>query len=98
LGVSQQGEFKNTGEKIEKINLGSSHKMWVFFRPFFPPPPSVVWFDFFYRVFGRFVTRGVQKRDKKNRAKISSASKKSTHSLMSLLLLFFSRRPLTPGT
>jgi hypothetical protein len=22
-----------------------------------------LWFDFFYRVFGRFVTRGVQKRD-----------------------------------
>jgi hypothetical protein len=45
-----------------------------FFRPFFFPfsgtptftttsDPPVVLLDFFYRVFGRFVTRGVQKRD-----------------------------------
>jgi hypothetical protein len=47
-----------------------------------------------YHVFGRFVTRGVQKRDKNNRAKISSASKKSTYLLTSLL--FFSTAPL-PG-
>jgi hypothetical protein len=34
------------------------------------------------------VTRGVQRREKKNRAKISSASKKSSYLLTSLLLFF----------
>jgi hypothetical protein len=59
----------------EKIHLGSSQKMWRFFVRFFPPSLGCL-VRFFNRVFGLFVTRGVQKRDKKNRAKISSAPKK----------------------
>jgi hypothetical protein len=47
---------------FEKIHLGSSQKMRLFFPPFFFSPWDVL-FDFFYHVFGRFVTRGVQKRD-----------------------------------
>jgi hypothetical protein len=78
-----------------KIHLGSSQKMWRFFRPFL----FVLFFlprlfdsIFFNRVFGRFVTRGVQKRDKKNRAKISSAPKKSS-SLLASLFFFFHGAP-----
>jgi hypothetical protein len=49
----------------------------AFFSSVFFPPPSVVWFDFFHRVFGRFVTRGVQKRDKKkSRENLLSSQKK----------------------
>jgi hypothetical protein len=43
-------------------------------------------FDF-YRVFGRFVTRGVQKRDKKNRVNIFAATKKSAYLLASRLFV-----------
>jgi hypothetical protein len=51
--------------------------MWLFFVLFFPPP-SVVWFDLLYRVFGRFVQQGEFKNAiKKNRAKISSAPLKN---------------------
>jgi hypothetical protein len=39
--------------------------MWFVFSPVFLPPSSVVLLDFFNRVFGRFVTRGVQQRDRK---------------------------------
>jgi hypothetical protein len=50
----------------------SSHKMWFFFLCFFPPLPLKLFCSiFFTRVFGRFVTRGVQKRDLKNRPKQS---------------------------
>jgi hypothetical protein len=70
----------------KKIHLGSSQKNVAFL-------PRLFGSIFVYRVFGRFVTRGVQKCDKQNRAKISSAPKKSTHSLTSLFFLFFSRRP-----
>jgi hypothetical protein len=70
--------------------------MRLFFPPF-PLPPAfgcfVVLFVFFYRVFGRFVTRGVQKRDQKKRAKISSAAKKvSTY--VTFLFSHGARRPL----
>jgi hypothetical protein len=62
--------------------------MRLFFPPFFFPSLGCFVRFFFNRVFGRFVTRGVQKRHKKNRAKISSASKKSTHLLTSLFFFF----------
>jgi cytochrome b subunit of formate dehydrogenase len=78
-----KGEFKNTEKKSKKSSwdLGSSQKMWLLFRPFlfcfFLLRASVVWFDFFNRVFGRFVTRGVQKRDKKkSRENLLSSQKK----------------------
>jgi hypothetical protein len=67
---------------FEKVHLGSSQKMRLFFPPFFFFLPRLFCSIFFNRVFGRFVTRGVQKRHKKNRAKISSASKKSTKYLL----------------
>jgi hypothetical protein len=40
------------------------------------------------RVFGRFVTRGGQKRDQKNRGRCSAAAKKSTHSLVAFLFFW----------
>jgi hypothetical protein len=55
--------FKNTKTKIKQKHLGSLQKMWLFFLRFFSP--SVVLLDFFYRVHGRFVTRGAQERNKK---------------------------------
>jgi hypothetical protein len=72
--------------------------MWGSFRPFFFVfPPLVVWFDFFYRVFGRFVTRGVQKRfKKKSRENIPSSTvtpKKSSY-LLASLFIFFLAAPL----
>jgi hypothetical protein len=49
-------------------------------------PPSVVLLDFYHRVFGRFVTKGVQKRDKKSRGRCSAAAKtKLTYSRLFLL-------------
>jgi hypothetical protein len=72
--------------------------MWLFFRPFFFSfffSPSVVWFDFFNRVFGRFATRGVQKRDnKKSRENLLSFQKK--HSLTRVTFFFFFAAPLGP--
>jgi hypothetical protein len=68
-------------------------KDMAFFSSFFFLSPLVVWFDFVYRVLGRFVTRGVQKRDKKNRAKISSAPKKSSYLLTSLFVFLFRGAP-----
>jgi hypothetical protein len=66
--------------------------MWLFFRPFFSSFPSAVWFDFVYRVFGRFVTRGVQKRDKqKSRENILSSQKKQ---LLTSVTFFFFAAPL----
>ena len=62
--------------------------MWPFSAVFFST--SVVLLDFVYHVFGRFVTRGVQKRDKRIRKSFSSAAKKSTYLLASL---FFFKRP-----
>jgi hypothetical protein len=67
---------------------GSSQKMRLFSSIFFLPRLFLFCSIFFNRVFGRFVTRGVQKRHKKNRAKISSASKKSTYLLTSLFFVF----------
>jgi hypothetical protein len=58
---------------------------------FFPSvffPPSVVLLDFFNRILGHFVTRGIKKRDKKNRGNFPQPPKKY------LLAYVFSRRPL----
>jgi hypothetical protein len=63
--------------------------MWVFFRPVFVFSPSVVWFDFFNRVFGRFVTRGVQKRDKKIARKSPQLPKKAVTYLRHFIFIFF---------
>jgi hypothetical protein len=93
--------FRNKGSsKTRKKNrknpsrLRSSQKMRHFFIRFclfFPSP--VVLFDFFHRVFGRFVTRGVQKRDKKkSRENLLSLQKR--YLLTYLRRFFFSAAPL----
>jgi hypothetical protein len=64
-------------------------KNGFFFLRFFPSLGCFARF-FFIAFLGRFVRRGVQKRDK-NREKHAAAAKKSTYLLTSL---FFSRRPL----
>jgi hypothetical protein len=52
------------GGKIKKKHLGSLQQIWLLFRPFFFFFSSLgCLVRFFYRVFGRFVTREVQKRD-----------------------------------
>jgi hypothetical protein len=88
LFVSRFWAFRNKGssktrkelvQKFKKVHLPSGliTNNVAFFTPFFFTP-SVVSLDFFYLVFGSFVTRGVQK--------LPAAAKKSTHSLA---LLFF---------
>jgi hypothetical protein len=47
----------------------------------------------FNRFFGRFVTRGVQKRDKKDRTKFSAAAKKSTYLLTYVTFFLLSTAP-----
>jgi hypothetical protein len=76
---------------FQKKSIWAHHKKFGLFSLRFFFSPSVVLLDFFYRVFGRSVTRGVQKRDKKNREFFSAAAKKSTHSLT--YVTFFSRPP-----
>jgi hypothetical protein len=68
--------------------------MRLFFPPFFFFLPRLFCSIFFYRVFGRFVTRGVQKRHKKkSRENLLSFQKK--HSLTYVaFFFFFLRRPL----
>jgi hypothetical protein len=93
--------FRNKGSSktrkyffFEKVHLGSSQKMRYFFPPFFFFSLGCFVRFFFYRVFGRFVTRGVQKRhNKKSRENLLSFQKK--HSLTYVaFFFFFSRRPL----
>jgi hypothetical protein len=69
---------------FRKSPSGLITKNVAFFSSVSPPPSLGCLVRFFYRVFGRFATRGVQKRDKKNRAKIFSAPKKSSYLLTSL--------------
>jgi hypothetical protein len=61
-----RGVQKHEGKKIPKKPIWAHHKKCGFFF-LRPPPPSpplfVVLLDFFYHAFGRFVTRGVKKRD-----------------------------------
>jgi hypothetical protein len=61
-------------------------KNMFFFPLCFFLSPSVVLLDFLNRVFGRFVTRGVQKRDKQNHGKFSAAAKKVLTYLRHLFL------------
>jgi hypothetical protein len=61
----------------------SSQKIRPFPPPFFFLSPWVVLFDFFCHVFGRFVTRGVQKRDKK-KSRENPLSFQKKHLLTSL--------------
>jgi hypothetical protein len=83
------GAFRNKGSsKTRKIffpkkSIWAHHKKCGFFplRFFFTPGCFVRFF--FYRVFGRFVTRGVQKRDKKK-------SRENLLSFQKKYLLFFS--------
>jgi hypothetical protein len=68
-----RGVQKHGKKKHEKIHLGSSPNVFFFSSVPRPPPPRLFGSIFFNRVFGRFVTRGFQKRAKKNRAKTTSA-------------------------
>jgi hypothetical protein len=61
-----------------------------------PPPPRLFGSIFFNRVFGRFVTRGVQKRDKKKSREILLSFQKK-HSLTYVTFFFFAA-PLAPTT
>jgi hypothetical protein len=73
---------KTRNKKVSKKSIWAHHKKCGFISlRFFSPSLGCFVRFFFNRVFKRFVTRGVQKRDKENRAKISSASKKSTYLL-----------------
>jgi hypothetical protein len=85
LAFRKQGSSKTRKQTFSKKIIWAHHKKCgVFFVRFFSFfSPSVVWFDFFNRVFGRFVTRGVQKREKKSR-ETSSAPQKSSYLLTSL--------------
>jgi hypothetical protein len=57
---------------------------------------------FFYRVFGRFVTRGVQKRDKQKPRKVFRSRQKSSYLLTSRFPFFTAplgrQSPVYPGT
>jgi hypothetical protein len=84
LGVSKQGEFKSTDPKN---HLGSSQNRTAFFPSGFFSPPSRLFcsvLDFFYRISGRFVTRGAQKRDKTKSQNVFR-SRQNTYLLTSLL-------------
>jgi hypothetical protein len=91
LGVSLlvEGEFKNTTNKFSKKNhLGSSQKMWLCFLRFFPLP-RLFCSVFVYRVFGRFITRGVQKNAiKKSRFFFRSRQKKYLLTYVTFFVLF----------
>jgi hypothetical protein len=73
---------------FEKVHLGSSQKMRLFFLRFFFFSLGLFCSIFFYRVFGRLVTRGVQKRHKTNlRENLLSFQKK--HPLTYVVFFFF---------
>jgi hypothetical protein len=66
LGVLKQGEFKNATKVFFQKNpsgLIDITNNAAFFPSVFFPPFLGCFARFFYRVFGRFVTTGVQKRD-----------------------------------
>jgi hypothetical protein len=64
LGVSRQGEFKNTIKIFwQKVRV---EKLLQKIRP---QSKTDFFSIFFYHVFGRFLVRGVQKYDKKYRKK-----------------------------
>jgi hypothetical protein len=64
-------------KKFPKKSIWAHHQKRGLFLSVFSPFFSGGRFArLFYRVFGRFVTRGVQKHDNKNRGKLSAAAKK----------------------
>jgi hypothetical protein len=71
MGVQKHGITNS-----ERIHLGSSQKMWLFFPSVFFLFSLGCLVRFFYRVFRSFVTRGVQKRDKKFVRKSPQSQKK----------------------
>jgi hypothetical protein len=74
LGVSQQGEFKNTTNKkkeqkvhVENFSRESFQKIDKSFCKTIDKKSKTHFFlDLFYRVLGRFSVRGVKKHDKKS--------------------------------
>jgi hypothetical protein len=78
--LSRFWAFRNKrGVQKKKSPSGLSTKKCGFFFPPFFFIPSVVLLDLFNRVFRRFLTRGVKKRDKKNHGKFSASAKKKTY-------------------
>jgi hypothetical protein len=55
LGVSRQGEFKNTKKRFAK-----KHRVEKFLQKIRPKIQNRIFVDFFYHVLGRFSVRGVQ--------------------------------------
>jgi hypothetical protein len=89
-----KGSSKTRKKKHEK-SISAHHKKCCFFflRFFFPSLGFFVRF-FFYRVFGRSMTRGVQKRHKKkSRENLLSFQKKYLLLLLTSLFFFFPRVP-----
>jgi hypothetical protein len=89
-----KGSSKTRKKHFRKIPSGLITKNTVFFSPFFFSP-SVVLFDFFYHVFGRFVTRGVQKRKGRQKTKnekttyICASSQKKVRTYLLYFFIFF---------
>jgi hypothetical protein len=92
--VLTRGNQKHDPKKTKKT-IWAHHKKRGFF---FLRPPGIFFSlgcfaRFFYRVFGRFVTRRVQKRDKKSALFFRSRQKKY---LLAVRHFFFKRPPLVP--
>jgi hypothetical protein len=88
LAFRNKGSLKTRQNFFQKVNLGSSQKVCVFFSSVFF---SLGCFPrFFYRVFGRFITGGVQ-----NVIKITEIFPKPPKKVLTYLRRFFS--PLVFG-
>jgi hypothetical protein len=73
---------------LKKKQLGSPQKM--FFPSVFLPR---LFCSFFYRVLGRFVTRGVQKRNKGSSKTQQSSRQKNSKYLLTYVTAFFHGAP-----
>jgi hypothetical protein len=80
---SREGVKKNdeSGVHLPQLQNKSSYLLYFIFISFFI-------IDFFYRVFGRFVTRGVQKRDKNFFQKNSSGLITKNAAFVPLVVFF----------
>jgi hypothetical protein len=88
--LSRFWTFRTTGSSkhdktfFEKVHLASrliTKNASFFPSAAAPPPPSPCFLDLFYRVFGRFVTRGVQKCDLKQNSQFVFRSRQKKYLL-----------------
>jgi hypothetical protein len=94
--TSNKGSSKTRKNFVWKKSIWAHHKKCgVFFLRFFSPPSRGCLVRFFYCAFGRVVTRGVKKCDKKIARKSPQLPKKALTHLRHFF--FFSRRPLGRG-